>query len=592
MQTSRPSQAAPPLPSPAEMRIQLDRILSAGGVSPRLQKLLRYLVEETLADRGDRLKGSAIAIDVFGRDESFDPQSDPVVRLEARRLRQDLDSYYMGAGSDDPLRITVPKGGYVPSFEWRTPEGPGGSGDVEPPASTAEDRDPRETDVNDAPGRRRPRLWAGILGVLAAIMGATIAWLWFGDAAPPPSLRSGAPSVIVLPFNASSVAGDDRLLAAGLTQEIIVKLMQFPDLRLFSAQSSFRQDADADPETVARELGAAYVVSGTLLSVPQRVRVAAQLEDGATGEVIWSNSYDQPLTPGDLISVQDSISADIAAALGQPYGVVRRTETERRAGAAPDDMSSYACMLQAYEYRRNFGSELYRLVRACLEKAVATDPGYAQAWAMLGWMHLDAVRFWGGDPQVEFPLALDAASQARVIDDRSTVAIGALSAIHHYMGDYDESVRLGREALALNPNDPETLAQLGWRLSVRGNFDEGVLYLQRAIARTVDPPAWYFHLIAVHHLLQGDYEAMLAVSQASAGGGSGISQSFIAIAYGGLGDEIRAHAALKKMAEIDPELERDPAAVYRSHQATDEIVAALMTGLHNAGWVEPPSRTP
>src|SRR5262245_63976624 len=106
----------------ASVREALERILTSLGfeASARHRRLLEYLVEETLAGRADRLKGLTIAIDVFGRGAAtFDRESDPVVRIEAAKLRRRLKSYYLTAGQEDPIRIDIPKGTYVPTFEER-----------------------------------------------------------------------------------------------------------------------------------------------------------------------------------------------------------------------------------------------------------------------------------------------------------------------------------------------------------------------------------------------------------------------------------------------------------------------------------------
>jgi hypothetical protein len=101
-----------------DIRAQVDRILTSLSfrIPERSQKLLRYVVEETLAGRADRIKAYSIATIAFGRDSSFDPQSDPVVRIEAGHLRRALERYYLTAGQQDPIRITIPTGGYVPCF--------------------------------------------------------------------------------------------------------------------------------------------------------------------------------------------------------------------------------------------------------------------------------------------------------------------------------------------------------------------------------------------------------------------------------------------------------------------------------------------
>ena len=90
------------------------------------------------------------------------------------------------------------------------------------------------------------------------------------------------------------------------------------------------------------------------------------------------------------------------------------------------------------------------------------------------------------------------------------------SSIH--LGNFDESERIQRQALALNPNDPDTLAQLGWRLAIRGRWDEGLAYIERAIARTVNPPGWYYDLMTIHLYLEGRYREMLASAEHSAAG--------------------------------------------------------------------------
>jgi adenylate cyclase len=84
--------------------------------SERKRRFLKFVVQETLAGRADRIKAYSIALDAFDRDPSFNPIADPVVRIEAGRLRRCLEHYYLGEGAADRIRITIPKGGYVPHF--------------------------------------------------------------------------------------------------------------------------------------------------------------------------------------------------------------------------------------------------------------------------------------------------------------------------------------------------------------------------------------------------------------------------------------------------------------------------------------------
>lgn len=112
-------------PSAAEIRQQLERIVGSGvfRASLRLRRFISFVVETALAGRNDRIKAYSIATEALGRDPAFDPQTDPIVRVEAGRLRQALGRYYAGAGRDDPLVIDLPRGTYVPAFR-RPPSAP------------------------------------------------------------------------------------------------------------------------------------------------------------------------------------------------------------------------------------------------------------------------------------------------------------------------------------------------------------------------------------------------------------------------------------------------------------------------------------
>lgn len=114
-------------PNAADIRAALDRIVASPGLknSPQLAHFLTFVVDETLAGRGDRIKAYSIAADAFGRDADFDPQNDPIVRVEASRLRRALGHYYTNGGAGDPVVIDLPRGRYVPVFKTNNARGGG-----------------------------------------------------------------------------------------------------------------------------------------------------------------------------------------------------------------------------------------------------------------------------------------------------------------------------------------------------------------------------------------------------------------------------------------------------------------------------------
>lgn len=156
-----------------------------------------------------------------------------------------------------------------------------------------------------------------------------------------------------------------------------------------------------------------------------------------------------------------------------------------------------------------------------------------------------------------------------------------LASIHHLRGDYAAGESFGRRALELNPNDPETLVQVGRWLAVRGNFEEGIPLIERAIASSVNPPGWYFYLLAIDHYMRDQPARMLEVAEHASLTGGGFSHFLVAIGAGALGDAEKAATALEKMA-AQPSLAADPEAFLRRHGCTDEIVAKMMAGYEEA----------
>ena len=164
------SQDSRAIPS-SEIQAQLERILTSPDfdVPERARRFLNYVVTESLSGRADRIKAYTIAVEVFGRSGTFDPQSDPVVRIEAGRVRRGLERYYLTAGPSDPIVITIPKGSYAHAFSRRTEEG---RPDSEVPKSVS----PGE--ASHPKGRLRiPLLALSALAAIVLVVTAGAYWL-------------------------------------------------------------------------------------------------------------------------------------------------------------------------------------------------------------------------------------------------------------------------------------------------------------------------------------------------------------------------------------------------------------------------------
>jgi TolB-like protein len=555
--------------APNQIRAELSRVLESQAfkATPRRRQMLTYVIEELLAGRGEAIKGYSIGISVFGRGDDFDPNSDPIVRLEARRLRHDLDSYYVSEGRKNPLRISIPTGRYVPEITLQNTD----SGDEISAAAGA-----TATETSRTP-KIRP-LWIAWGAAAAIALIALAVWV------PLHRSNSGSaalavPAIVVLPFEILSDNEQDQYLAAGISSQIVADLNRFPDIRIYSPQAGFTDSPPAGPIELGEKLGVSYVVAGEFRSYLSSINVAARLIDAKSGEVLWTEAYERTLAPENLMAIQSEIAAGIASKLGQPYGVIRNEITKDLPAHEIPSMSSYECVLRAYYFRRTYKPALYPATLACVEQAVRNDPDYAEAWAMLGFLHYisTALSILPSDPAKNYDTGIEAAQRSIELDPNNVLGLKVLSAINHYQGNYAEAERYVRKALEINPNDPDTLYQLGWRLAIRGRFEEGIPLLQRAIDRTVNPPGPYFHLMAIDRLMKHDGEGMLAFAQRASVDGSALSQSLIAMAYGLLGNRDAAAQAIKRMNEINPGY--DPVDRFRGHQATDQILDAMNAAL-------------
>jgi Flp pilus assembly protein TadD len=159
----------------------------------------------------------------------------------------------------------------------------------------------------------------------------------------------------------------------------------------------------------------------------------------------------------------------------------------------------------------------------------------------------------------------------------------SLAALRFMSGDHAEAERVQRQAIALNPDDPESLAQLGWRLMARGRWDEGARYLQDAVDRSVRVPVWYYSTLASALYLRGDLARALGAAELGKGDCCGIGYAMLAIVEAAAGHPTEARAALDEALRQAPILVRDPRAFWANYQRSDEVIDRLNAGLAQAG---------
>jgi adenylate cyclase len=581
-------------PTADEVRRQLARIIASPEfVAPeRARGFLRYIVEETLAGRAERLKGYTIAVAVFERDEGFDSQADPVVRIEAGRLRRALERYYLVAGQADPILIEIPKGAYVPTFTRRatpTVEAPTKdepAADLPPAAATVTER-------SSAPFLRQHALvlaLAGLLAALAAALGIPHLRVAQPPGAVPETAVPEVPTLLVMPFASLSEGNEARLYALGLTEEILTQLARFKELTVLGRETTWSVPATADPAAVTRELAARYVLTGSLRVSGRQLRVASRLIDARTGAVLWAQTYGDDRRAEDLLAIQEDIARQVVAAVAQPYGVVFQADLRKTASQPPGDLEAYACTLRFYVYRVELSPEQHALVRNCLEQAVARFPNYATAWAMLSLLELDELRF-GLNPEPGQPApierALAAARRAVDLDAHNARALQALMMALFFMGEVEQATAVGERALAANPNDNELLSEFSLRIAFTGEWQRGRELVERMPARNPALSGYYHAVLALIAYMQRDLDrAMAEIQQANLEEFS-LYHAVAAVIYAERGLMAEARRAAVQFRELHPMFVANLDSELARRNLRPEDRARLIEGLRKAGLPVP-----
>ncbi len=488
-------------PPAEDVRAELDRLTASPefDVPARAKKFLRYVVEETLAGHADRIKAYTVGTEVFERDSGFDAQNDPVVRIEAGRLRRALERYYLIAGLSDSVVISIPKGGYVPQFELRT------APQALPPTPAV----PAPDKAGPPPPQRR-MLWLGAGAAVSALVLIGIGLLSSPRNVSNPAIGTSpaVPTIAVVPFANLGDLPEAKIYAEGLTEEVMSQVARFKELSVLGRETSRSIPPGADIAQIHRTLGARYVLEGSVRAATNKLRVTGRLLDAKTGAVLWSQSYDDDLRVRDLLTIQNDVAQKVATAVAQPYGIIFQAD-ERRAGATtPDDLEAYACSLKFYGYRTALSAESHLAIRSCLERAVATYPGYATAWAMLSILYLDEDRF-GFNPRTgshaTAQRAIDAARRAIRLDPVNVRALQALMMALFFAQQPADALEIGERAVALNPNDTELLAEFGTRLGQLGAWARGTALLEQALARNPGHSDYYNGFLAYNAYMQNDF---------------------------------------------------------------------------------------
>lgn len=480
--------AAPGKISDKAVRQQLTRILASRTFSQvdRLKRFADFIVIETVEGRGGDLKEYVIGVQVFGKEAAFDPRTDPIVRVQARRLRTRLERYYQDEGNSDEIVVDLPKGGYAPVFKPR----------------------------GEAPAARR--------SLTAALVGRN--------------------TVAVLPWADYSAGGTLDYFCRGLRDETVQALTSLKALKVVA----LRPGGPGEDEVGGERPDAALLITGGVRSARDQVRVTTHLVDGASGFYLWSDSIDVAI--GDPVAGQELIAGRIAAKLAPEvldltgpagsgrqsdnlaarnlylqgrYHLNQRTEESLHKAveffekAIVEDTQfslAHSGLSDAYGLLAHYGvlgpADVWAKAASNAASAVMLDGHSAEAHTSLA--HVRATQDWdwtGAEsaflraiqlnpryptsrhwyamsclvPMARVDEALEQVLLAQALDPVSSIIARDVAVVHVYRRDFEAALEQCDHTIELNPHFAPAYHTLGLVQEQRRDFDESAAAFRRAV---------------------------------------------------------------------------------------------------------------
>ncbi|MFO1049679.1 MAG: adenylate/guanylate cyclase domain-containing protein [Geminicoccaceae bacterium] len=423
-----------------------------------------------------------------------------------------------------------------------------------------------------------------VLAALALLAAMAAGAIWtFERASSPgggaqPRPVSERPVIAVLPF-ANLAESTEAYFSDGLTEDVAGALAKFGDLAVIdSAASLAERDRNASVAEIGRELGAQYLVRGSVRRDGPQVRVGVQLVEAGTGALLWSQRYDVALS--DIFHVQDDITRQVAGAMAVRLD---QLELARIATKPPGSLEAYDLVLRGRQLLRQGTRASNREARAILAEAVAKDPSYAPAQVALG----DALREYGISGWTEFPE--DASTQAERAAHAALALDPGLAGAHRLLGDifmtrhqYDLALAEYDRAIAANPSDAGSYLSRGDGLLWVGDQTAAVASLEAA--QKLNPGLGYGSLGGSYYLV-GRYADAIAMLDRGLPSepvpfARAMNLAFLAASQAQLGNAAAAARARAELAKVSPFFDRD---LLLGQLRSEADRAHLREGLAKAG---------
>jgi adenylate cyclase len=446
------------VPAAESVQQQLNRILTSSEFKATdVQKsFLNFVVETVLAGRSHEIKGYTVATQVFGRGEDFNQATDPIVSIQANKLRRALERYYLVAGQNDPVRIDIPKGTYVPLF-----------------------RETRHLD-DDLPfiERRKPETTR------------TSTW----------------PTIVIQSFENLTGNGDLEYMGVGIATEIALEITRYQEIRVLRQTTGERQRRAAD-------VGARFVLCGSIKPDVNGLKVIVSLVDGLTEMHIWGDSYRTDLDPAEMIAFEERIAGTVVSKILCEDGIIAKTLSPESKRVPPAELTTHQAILRFYRFSNDFSPETFVGTFEALRQACTQEPECGLAWSMLARLYSLNYSLELFDLETPIEKAATYAERGVKLDPTNQRVRMIMAFILLFKNELSAGLAEVDRALQLNPAALVVLENIGYLMTLLGDWQRGPALINQAIEQNP------YYSISVHYALwvdwirQGEYDRAFEETQ-------------------------------------------------------------------------------
>jgi adenylate cyclase len=334
--------------------------------------------------------------------------------------------------------------------------------------------------------------------------------------------------------------------------------------------------------TVGKELGARYVMEGSLRQAGTKLRLAVQLVDTTSGAHLWAENYERSFNPEAIFDLQDDLVPRIVSTVADRFGVLPRSMSRAVRSKATGELTPYEAVLRSFGYAERATPDEQAAAKQCMELAVERAPDDANCWATLSMLCRDEYMLGFNARPDSLDRAFSAARRAVQLEPSNHLAHVALASTHFFRKEFDSFRDAAERAMALNPMDGSSTAHLGQLMAFAGDWDRGCILAERAAQLNPQHPGWYSLAEMYNAYRTGDFQRLPALAVKVNMPGYWLGRAAVAAACGQLGETGAAANALREMLALRP----DSAGIAREEigRLLDaKLTEHLIDGLRKAG---------